>query len=123
MSQNTSAERRRFTRVNFDAQTTILHQGSSYNVQLADISFKGLLITSDTPLPIASGDHCLIQLQLGDQLLSMPAQLTHNESDHYGFKIGNLDIDTITHLRRLVELNLGDESLFERELEQLLPPE
>jgi hypothetical protein len=31
-----------------------------------------------------------------------------------------MEIDSITHLRRLVELNLGDEALLERELEQLL---
>ena len=35
------------------------------------------------------------------------------------FGQASIDLDSITHLRRLVELNLGDEKLLERELSHL----
>ena len=36
-----------------------------------------------------------------------------------GFVCRHIDVDSISHLRRLVELNLGDEALLERELAAL----
>ena len=41
---------------------------------------------------------------------------------HLGLFCHHIDIDSITHLRRLIELNLGDETLLQRELAELLPP-
>lgn len=121
-STESTQERRRFTRIQFDAETRISVANQSIDVQLMDISFKGLLLSSDTDLPCSVGDTCTIQVTLGENLLEFPAVLTHKKDSHYGFRTDQLDIDTATHLRRLVELNLGDETLFERELEQLLPP-
>lgn len=120
-TQDTSSERRQFTRISFDANTVIRLNDTAYKVQLADISFKGLLLTSEDTLPLSTNDNILVEVHLGDLTLEMPAFLTHHENGHYGFRMEHLDIDTMTHLRRLVELNLGDETLFERELEQLLP--
>lgn len=123
MSSNEVAQdRRRFTRIQFDADTRLSFAGQTFDVQLIDISFKGLLLRSDSDLPCTVGDTCTIHVTLGENLLQFPAALTHKEDGQYGFRTDQLDIDTATHLRRLVELNLGDEALFERELEQLLPP-
>jgi len=116
-----SGERRRFTRIHFDAQTELCHQGRNLNVTLVDISFNGMLIQSDTPLPIAQGETSEAQIHIGESLLKIPVELAHSQDEHYGFRIENLDIDAATHLSRLVELNLGDENLFERELEHLMP--
>ena len=44
----------------------------------------------------------------------------HEENNHIGFKTEYMDIDTATNLRRLVELNLGNESLLDRELSELV---
>lgn len=123
MSTENNTERRKFTRIHFDADTLLIHQDNEYQVHLEDISFKGLLISSDEPLPLSSGEHALFKVQLGDLLLEIPAELTHSHegSNRYGFKMENLELETMTHLRRLVELNLGDEALFERELDQLIP--
>jgi hypothetical protein len=37
-----------------------------------------------------------------------------------GVQCGSIDLESITHLRRLVEMNLGGGSLLERELKALL---
>lgn len=116
-----SGERRQFTRIHFDADTVLLFQHKRFHVQLADISLNGMLILAESPLPMAISDTALVEVELGELKLEFPAHLMHHEQSHYGFRMDNLDIDTMTHLRRLVELNLGDEALFERELEQLIP--
>ncbi len=116
-------ERRRFTRIQFDAKTELETGNGSWPVQLADISFKGLLLTSAAPLDLHIGDSAVAVIYLaGDELvMRLPATLTHLHDNHYGFSLKELEIEAMTHLRRLVELNLGDQRLFERELEQLQP--
>lgn len=62
-----------------------------------------------------------ITLQLaGDEVqINLAIIVVHHENDHIGFKTEHMDLDTATNLRRLVELNLGDENLLERELSEL----
>ena len=47
--------------------------------------------------------------------LQFDAELVHREGDHYGFRIDSLDVDSLTHLRRLLELNCGDADTIDRE--------
>jgi hypothetical protein len=46
----------------------------------------------------------------------MELTATHIVDNKVGFKCEHIDIDSITQLRRLVELNLGNSSLLERDL-------
>jgi len=118
---NTNNERRRFTRIPFDAECELHSDKGSAVVQLVDISLRGALVESNHPLPVGMHDHVKLHLYLAnDILIEIPAMLTHAQPPQYGFTAGEMEIDSITHLRRLVELNLGDEALLERELEQLL---
>ncbi|MBP0049697.1 PilZ domain-containing protein [Marinobacterium sp. AK62] len=118
---NNDNERRRFTRIPFDAECELHSPSGSAVVKLIDISLRGTLVESETDLPIGVGDMAHLHLYLAnDILIDIPAILTHSEPPYYGFTAEEMDIDSITHLRRLVELNLGDESLLERELEQLI---
>jgi hypothetical protein len=50
----------------------------------------------------------------------MSVELVHKEKGRLGFKCKHIDIDSITHLRRLVELNLGNADMLERELSALI---
>lgn len=57
----------------------------------------------------------------GDEVeINLAVMAVHSEEDHIGFKTEHMDLDSATHLRRLVELNLGDENLLERELSELI---
>ena len=51
--------------------------------------------------------------------LQMEVVLTRTRNELLGFVCRHIDLDSISHLLRLVELNLGDESLLERELAAL----
>jgi hypothetical protein len=57
-----------------------------------------------------------IKLVNSDIHLQFEAKLSHKEESHYGFIFLSEEIDTFAHLRRLLELNLGDSEIIDREL-------
>jgi hypothetical protein len=119
-------DQRRFHRIPFDASVTLLGSmpGQQWQANLLDISLKGALLEKPRGWNGNIGDmfHLDMHLDGGDPSikLAMDARVTHIEDNHVGFVCEKMDIDTATHLHRLVELNLGDESLLERELAQLV---
>lgn len=117
----TETERRRFTRITFDATTELEHEGNKWEVKLVDISFNGILVKSEQTLALSKGDEVQATIHLlgNDITIKTPATLAHKRELEYGFLIENLDLDSLTQLRRLIELNLGDEALLEREMDHL----
>ena len=119
-----SQEKRHFTRIPFNATATVVNSRSGHKsmAELVDISFKGVLITRPDDWEGINGEHYTIHLQLAGEEVEINLSVieVHSENDHVGFKTEHMDLDTATHLRRLVELNLGDESLLERELTELV---
>ena len=111
-----SGAHRRFTRVFFDAETVLDQAGNEWLVQLRDISFKGMLVELlpdqqpdlDTPLDAT------IHLG-GDIQIAMHCEIANREGQQLGLKCLHIDLDSLTHLRRLVELNVGDTHMLERE--------
>jgi len=121
MSQTTTEDRRRFKRIAFDALTTLTQGNQQWKVTLLDLSLKGLLVSrpadwaADPTVPFA------VAITLGeDAPIAMEAELRHDNNGQLGFQCTHIDLDSISHLRRLVELNLGDEAELERELSALV---
>jgi hypothetical protein len=117
-----SDERRRFTRVPFDALAGLEQDGWRIDAKLLDLSLRGLLVQqpadwagADTDMPFTA----VIDLSGGNQI-RMEVKLVHTEEGLLGFQCLHIDLDSISHLRRLIALNLGDEDLLERELGSLL---
>ena len=113
-------ERRRFQRIAFDAPTVIAQGERQWKAALHDISLKGLLIRTPRDW---SGDpdqpfEALVELG-GEARVKMEVVLTRTQPHYLGFVCRHIDLESISHLRRLVELNLGDEELLERELAAL----
>ena len=119
-----SEEQRHFTRIPFNASAIITntHSGHKIMAELIDISFKGVLIRQPDDWEGRPGEHYTVNLQLaGNEVeINLAVIEVHNENNHVGFKTEHMDIESATNLRRLVELNLGDESLLERELNELV---
>ena len=114
-------ERRRFQRITFDADCEVRTEACSFPVKLADISLQGVLAEIIITPMIKVGDRADVVIRLSNEItITMPAILKHQLGDALGFQAENMDIDSVSHLRRLVELNLGSEELLERELEHLL---
>ncbi len=118
-------EKRRFTRIPFEAETRITDpaSGTAGSVQLLDISLKGALTSLPPAMPLKIGDNYMLELLLAagetEFTLKMEANLVHTGEEYIGFQYVHMDLDTATHLHRLIELNLGDEKLMERELAEL----
>lgn len=121
MSDTPVSERRHFTRIPMDSRVNIHCNGQQWESQLLDISLKGALIKRPDAYEGNTGDHCTIELMLEphDIVITMEGSVAHSEEGHIGFHCDHIDLDSISHLKRLVELNLGDESLLERELTEL----
>lgn len=116
-----SGDRRSFSRISFDSETRIIQNDKSWLVELIDISLKGLLVAQPenwSAANTAQAFEVTIQLDV-DCHISMQVEWRHNEDQHIGFKCTAIDIDSIVHLRRIVELNLSDMTLLERELAAL----
>lgn len=117
-----SDDRRRFTRIPFDAQTSLRQDGVEIDAQLVDLSLHGLLVIQPPDWTTVSDQaqfNAVIQLAEGSQI-RMDVHLAHAEEGLLGFECDHIDLDSISHLKRLVALNIGDEKLLERELAALL---
>ncbi len=126
MSQSSPNEQRRFTRIPFVAQTRLSDaNGAHWDCDLVDISLHGALVTRPADWSGEPQQHFDLSSSLSDDntVIAMEVSVAHVEDDHIGFVCVHLDLDSATHLRRLVELNLGDEALLERELLELLGEE
>ena len=120
-TEKNQENKRRFSRVAFEADVHLVGAEGSWHCRLIDISLKGLLTTIPKNWKGKLGDHYLVEMELAasDVVIRMEAAVAHREADHVGFRCVHIDLDSISHLRRLVELNLGDANILERELSDL----
>lgn len=63
-----------------------------------------------------------IEITLADNnvVIRMQVMLTHPEAGHAGFTCHHIDLDSASHLRRLIEFNLGNEASLQRELHAMI---
>jgi hypothetical protein len=103
-------EERRFRRVPFEADVQVVIDGQAKNCRLLDIALKGALVESTVPLDLADGASVPLSISLSGSSISLDfeAQLVHREETRYGFKFMIENLETLTHLRTLLELNTGD---------------
>lgn len=124
MSDNKNAERRTFSRIPFNAQAHIkAEKGELHlNCEVFDVSLKGSLIAKPKGWRGQLGDIFQVDLILenANLVIKMESSVAHIDDNSVGFLCQHIDLDSITHLKRLVELNLGDEDLLHRELSALL---
>lgn len=113
-------ERRRFHRIGFDAPVVLVQGDKRWDTQVQDVSLKGLL--TDRPANWSADPEAPLEATLdlgGSILVTLKVALMRDQADSLGFACQHIDLDSISHLRRLVELNLGDEQLLERDLTAL----
>ena len=121
-------ERRQHARIAFHTRAHLRTGDRQSDVEVLDISFKGALLRlpneGETPMtaPLETGADCQLEVPLDDTsgTIRMDARVAHVGGGLLGVVCQLIDIDSATHLRRLVELNLGDPALLERELSALI---
>jgi hypothetical protein len=114
-------ERRRFSRIIYQTPALIFQGARRVATKVQDLSLHGALLSvSDTSeLDIRQPIHIEISLPDSDIIIQMTAHIVDQVDQTLRVCIECIDVDSITHLRRLVELNVGNDILLHRELEQL----
>lgn len=113
-------ERRHFVRVQFDAPAQLTSAHIVLSVQVLDLSLKGALVQSSEHAKLSTGALCQLTVPLsGGSHIAMSVEVVHLEGNSMGLRCLNIDLDSVTHLRRLIELQLGDPALLERDFAQL----
>jgi len=117
---NQKQEHRAFSRIIFDAKSIIIGKDNQWETELLDISLKGALVQRPSSWDFALDSSFELDIKLSeDTVIQMEATVAHIEDDHIGFRCDHIDLESITHLRRIVELNTGNEDLLHRELSAL----
>src|SRR5690606_3006351 len=121
MSEHTGTHTHRaFTRIFFDAETVVMQGDNIWPVQLVDISLRGILIRTLPAQSLNTASPVDVGVHLGGGIeICMNGRIANQRDDMVGIACEHIDVDSMTHLRRLVELNVGDISLLERELHSL----
>ncbi len=120
-------EHRRFTRIPFDVEARVYDPQTQkiWNSELIDISLKGVKLSR--PHKWKDTDHAHFEVTLilakHDVEIKIQAMLKHHDEAVLGFQTIHIDVDSASHLHRLLELNLGDSKLLDREYTELISPE
>jgi len=115
-------EKRQFTRIAFDASARLIHGDQQWPAEMQDISLNGVLLQCAQCWGLHIGVPVEVCMLLSDDETEINVQghVAHIEGQHIGITCEHMDVDSASHLRRIVELNTGNETLLEREFEALV---
>ncbi|MBF0147456.1 MAG: PilZ domain-containing protein [Magnetococcales bacterium] len=108
-------ERRHFSRVNFNHDILLTNQDrQNFKGAFSDISLRGMLFQGHL-LP-RMGDVVQGELNLGDIQMEIRGKVVHSSASRgAAIQFQDIDLESFSHLRRLVSLNLGDSETIDQE--------
>lgn len=114
-------ERRRYTRISLHVQAEFVSHGRTWACQAVDLSLTGALVSRPRDWDGEPGERCTLTFRLDDgETIQMVAILRHQDAHALGWQCTGIDLDSMTALRHLVEVNLGEPALLRRELAQMM---
>lgn len=114
-------EKRRFHRLAFSTPVRLIGSSNLWQSKLVDVSLKGALIERPEGWEGTSGERFVLEILLSvGTIIKMNGVVVHSSKEHIGFRCEHMDIDSISHLKRLVAFNLDDETLLDRDLAALV---
>lgn len=118
---STAAERRRYTRIGFGEEVTLTQFNCSYETKIVDISLNGIRVETPRHYELNTTEPAEICLNLSDDTqIYMSISLKHGGSEALGFQCKSIDVGSLAHLRRLIELNIDAPNAAEVVLEELI---
>jgi hypothetical protein len=114
---------RRFTRIPFHLPAWLEYGGRKAECKLLDVSLKGALVEiRDGPIP-PQGASCSVSFDLDPGTgarVRMDGDVAHQQGTRLGIRCDEVDLESMEHLRRILEVNVGDEQVVLRELGELV---
>ncbi|MGL4829003.1 MAG: PilZ domain-containing protein [Vibrio sp.] len=115
-------EKRRFSRILYQAPAILSQGDKQLATCIQDLSLHGLLLWAEEKPEILDKEQpVIVEFTLfdSDVTLHMTAKIVNIQERIMRMSIVNIDIESISHLRRLVELNVGNDNLLHRDIEHL----
>ena len=114
-------ERRRFHRIGFQADAWLKIAERTIPVEILDISLAGALLNIDSAGQAEDGAAVVLNVELGSDVeFDMSGSLIPHGDGNFALHRDLSLVEDDFHLRRLLELNLGDAKLMERDIEALV---
>jgi len=116
------SEERNSHRVDFNALVEFETDESQLVCDLYDISLQGALIGACSGATPDAGTNCKLIIKLdddGETRIVMNGSVAHKIENRVGIHCDEIDELSMTHLRKLVEYNLGDVELVNRDFDAL----
>jgi hypothetical protein len=114
--------KRRFTRIGCDFKASIqLEDAIIVEANILNISLNGAFFELADYRVFQVGDQWGIRLELADSeiCLNFKAEVIHSQNRLVGVKFVHIDIDSMIHLRSMLEIRTSNPSLVEKEIELL----
>ena len=120
MNKIEQIERRTFNRIPFTAEILMQCGNEEWSCNLLDISLKGMLVEPPENIDIDTSKPCGMALFLGeDTSIHARVKITRTNDSNWGLAWLQIDVDSLQHLRRLIELNTDNPAMLMRELSEL----
>jgi hypothetical protein len=123
MADQQPTKQRRFTRIPFRVPAHLEIRGEKLPCSLVNVSFRGALVELPAGTAPLAGSACAVTIDLdpsGGARIRMDGDVAHQRGNHIGIRCDELDLESVQHLRRILEFNLGDEAVVLRELGELI---
>ena len=115
-------DHRLFQRIKFVTTTDVEIDGTLHNCTLLDVSLRGALVAFADNLSPGRGLPCAVTIHLDDSHIRLPFRgvTVHSRDNLTGIRFEHIDIESMIHLRRLLELNTADAAGVRSELNSLI---
>jgi hypothetical protein len=114
-------EKRRFTRIMFEEKCVMEFDDRSADARLLNISLKGATVKFEEDVALRQGEDWRLSFHLGnpDFILQFGVKVVHSCGNFAGVKFVETDLNTMFHLRNLLEARTADSEQVRRELDFL----
>ena len=114
---------RRYYRMVYATPAQLIQGDDSWDSKLLDLSLQGAMVEIPQNWNGQENEdyHLRFSLAESDVVIEMDVTLKKiHASKGLGLQCHHIDIDSATHLKRMIELNVGDDEELHRELELLI---
>lgn len=113
-------EKRKFTRIAYECRGFFTSLGQAFPVTIRDLSLKGVLAETKRPVGITPNTRGNLVICISDtDNISMDVKVVGVHALKLHMSCQRINLDSLNALKRVFQLNLKDQELLRRNLEEL----